>query len=255
MRAWLLCPALIVVLPSSAGAAKLGPKEIIDQAMARQVFRSKGVEMTIAMRLRNKAGETRERRLYSRSRRDGRSRTLVRVQAPPRLRGTAFLFSQRERGGDDQYMYMPALKITRRIVGSSKNASFLGSQFTYADLEWSALERAGYRQLGDRKVGKDTCYQVEAIPHDKQSSYRRVVIAVRKKDFSMLAIEFFDRHDKLLKVLEVKRIEKVGKLPMATRLRMRNVQSGDVSLLAIGQIKLRDDLGPELFTKEALTRP
>ncbi|MBW2734155.1 MAG: outer membrane lipoprotein-sorting protein [Deltaproteobacteria bacterium] len=239
---------------SLAHAAKLTPKGIVDKAMARQLFRAKGAEMTIAMRLRNKAGETRERQLFLRSRRDGRSRTMVRVLAPPRLRGTAFLFLQRT-DGDDQFMYMPALKITRRIVGSSKNASFLGSQFTYADLEWSALEHAHYRQLGDRRLGKDDCYQLQATPQAKDSAYRRVVITVRKRDFSMLAVDFFDGHDKLLKVLEVRRIEQVGGLPMATRLKMRNVQNGEVSLLVMGNVKLRDDLGPELFTKEALAGP
>lgn len=246
---------LLSLLGTAPAWAAPTPKQIIDKAMEQQVFRAKGVQMRIAMLIKNKRGEKRERTMGALSlRKDGISRTIVRVEAPADVRGMGFLFVQQKNRPDDQFMYMPALRVAKRIVGSNKKASFLGSQFTYADLEWNSLEHASYQMLPEEKIGKEACWVIDARPTDKGSAYTRLRVWVRKSDSAMRRLAFFDQHDKQLKVLFVKKIETISGLRMATRLRMKNVQNGEVTLLAISGIRLRDDLSLDAFTVRALKK-
>lgn len=237
-----------------ASAEDLKPKEIITRSLDQQVFRSKGVELRMVMRLKNQRGESRERELFTRSKRtDGMSRTLVRFLSPADVAGTSFLFLERKARDDDQYMYLPALKAVRRIVGSQKNASFMGSDFSYADLEWGSLEDASYKRQADEKLGADDCFVIDSVPN-KKDAYSRLRSWVRKSDYTLLRLQFFDLAGKLKKVLYVKEVKKIGGSLLATRLKMVNKQTGHSTWLAMTQIKLRDDLEESQFEVRALSK-
>lgn len=244
-----------LLLGAGESQAAPTPKQIVERAMKQQVFRIKGVQMRIDMLLKNKRGEKRQRSMSALSMRAGdQSKTRVRVDAPADVRGMGFLFLQKRDSPDDQFMYMPALRVAKRIVGSNKKASFLGSQFSYADLEWSSLEEAAYTKRADEKIGGDSCWVVEAKPKEKDSQYSALRLWVRKKDSAMLRLLYFDRHGKQLKVLFVKKIETIGGVRMATRMKMKNLQEGATTLLAIRDVKLRSDLKADQFTVRALKK-
>ena len=250
---------LAITLPLTllAGAASAEPKsaQIIQRSMDQMVFRSKGAEMKIAMTLRNRRGETRTRTLYSKSHRQGGlARTLVRFLTPSDVAGTSFLFVEHKDKDDDQYMYLPALKAVKRIAGRQKNARFMGSDFTYADLEWRDLDEATYKKLPDEKIGAANCHVIESIPANKKSRYSKTTSWIRKKDFVLVRIRFFDKRSQLYKVMFVKAVKKVGGSLMATRIKMTDKRKKHSTFLQISDIKLRKDLKSDEFTVRALKK-
>jgi hypothetical protein len=251
------CKLLIVtwlLLPRVAAGGGGDAAAIVKKATEQQAFRAAGIEMRLMMRLRNKRGETRDRALYARSmRKDRLSRTLVRFLRPADVAGTSFLFLENRDREDDQHMYLPALKVVRRIIGSQKNASFMGSDLSYADLEWRALERATYKMQPAEKIGADPCHVIEAIPRQRES-YSRLRAWIRQRDKVLLRLQFFDKRGKLLKTLFVKEVKRVGGMPMATKMKIANAKNGHVTFFAITETKLRDDLAEEQFTVRALKK-
>lgn len=243
----------LVAAPFSA-AADPSPKKIVQQAIDNQVFNLKGAQMQMAMRLKDRRGKTRDRTMFTRTLEvDGLNRTLTRFTAPPDVAGTSFLFKEREGADDDQFMFLPALKIVKRIAGSQKNAAFMGSDFTYADLESRDLEEATHKRLADQKVGKFQCYQIEAIPRQKEA-YSRLVTWIRKRDMVFMRTKFFDPKGQLVKVLFIKEVKRVGAGMVPTRLKLSNKQSGHSTLLVVTQIKTRTDLPASDFTVRALKK-
>lgn len=250
----LLALATLMLLPDLA-RAEPKPAEIIKRSMDQMVFRSEGAEMKISMTLRNRRGETRTRSLYSRSLRDkGLSRTLVRFLTPSDVAGTSFLFVEHKDKDDDQYMYLPALKAVKRIAGRQKNARFMGSDFTYADLEWRDLDEASYKKLPDEKVGNTECHVIDSFPNNKKSRYAKTTSWIRKKDFVLVRIRFFDKRSQLYKVMFVKAVKKVGGSLMATRIKMTDKRKKHSTFLQISDIKLRKDLKSDEFTVRALKK-
>jgi len=148
-------------------------------------------------------------------------------------------------------MYLPALKVVKRIVGQQKQARFMGSDLSYADLEWKEIEEASYRMQPEEKIAGAPCHVIDAVPRHPHS-YDHTRSWVRKQDLVPLRIQFFDRGRRLLKVLYVKQVKRVGGSLTVTRLKMSNKQTGHSTFIAIDQIKLRDDLPEEDFSVRAL---
>lgn len=245
---------LAVVSMASPALAELTPAQLVSRAMDQQVFRNRGAEMKIEMRLIARHGKPRQRLLLARTlRQDDLSRTMARVLAPADVAGMAFLFNQKKGAADDQFMYMPALKMVKRIVGSQKSSRFLGSQFTYGDLEWRAVEDASYRRLPAQNIGKDLCHVIEARPTG-DSEYGVLKLWIRQKDDTMLRVQFFDKRAALKKVLFVKRVERIGGRLVATRLKMKDARNGDSTLLAVTNIRFRKDLSPRQFSLRELKK-
>jgi outer membrane lipoprotein-sorting protein len=62
---------------------------------------------------------------------------MLRVDAPDDLRGSAYLARQTDTpglGGEELYVYLPAIKQVRRITGETADGAFFGTNFSYNDL-------------------------------------------------------------------------------------------------------------------------
>ena len=77
------------------------------------------------------------------------------------MAGTAFLLLEQKDGATEQYIYLPGLRRTRRIVGREREGSFMGSDFTYADMQRVDDHHAKHKRLADEKLGTDAVYVVE----------------------------------------------------------------------------------------------
>ena len=70
-----------------------------------------------------------------------KTKSLLLFSQPKEIKGTAFLNWDRVDGkGDDQWLYLPALKKVKRIRTSDKSRSFQGSDFSYEDLSGRELD-------------------------------------------------------------------------------------------------------------------
>jgi hypothetical protein len=246
--------ASVLALQINAGAENraLAPVEIVKRALDHVALRSGGAEMTLRLQLRSPKGEVSTRTLYARSRRvDGLSRTLVRVLAPSDVAGSAFLFLERPRGEAELYLYLPALKVVKRIVGEQRRASFMGSELTYADLEWGDVANATCTESAAEKIGAHACHVVDCVPR-RTEGYRKIRIWVRQQDFVPLRVHFFDQQREPLKTLFVKEVTPVEGQPMATFLAVVNRRTGYATELQLSNIHARADLRPEDFTPQSL---
>lgn len=208
--------ALLALFVSAAVAApaaaqevdpeKLTAQQIVDKALDFNTMGFQSGQAQVTLQVENKGGDAKTRSLDLKSKKvDGKLRTLVTLTAPKDVRGQAFLFAE-QKADDDVWMYLPAFKIVRRIEGGQKEGSFLGSHFTYADLESRDTKKASYKRLKDEKIGTNEVYVVEGTPEaGSDSDYSRIVIYIRKSDFIPLKTKFF-------KVEEVSRTIFVEKL-------------------------------------------
>jgi hypothetical protein len=256
MRTNLLCALLCGAFLACGADAQAAPsaKKIVDRAIDNQAFSLPGAEMKMKMLLKNRRGGIRERKLFSKTKqKGGLNRTLTRFVAPPDVAGTSFLFVEKKGAEDEQHMYMPALKMVKRIAGAQKNARFMGSDFSYADMESRDLENARHKLIKSEKVAGVDCYMVEAIPSNR-TAYSKIHTWVRKKDFVFVRTRFFDTKGRELKDVFIKAVTKVGGRPIPSRIKVNNKQTKHSTLLEITKIKARGDLPESEFTIRTLKK-
>ena len=90
------------------------------------------------MTLVGRNGAKRERKFEMRVRKDGEVlRSYVRFSHPTDVSGTQLVIVDNPDKVDEQLLYLPALKRTNRIAGKARKGSFMGSDFSFEDLEIS----------------------------------------------------------------------------------------------------------------------
>lgn len=117
---------------------------------------------------------------------DGQERALIRVRAPAREAGQAFL-----RDGETLFLYTPTLGRALRLPPSGRSDSFLGSDLSYADLTGRDLER----QYTARVTAEDAEHlTLDLTPRpDAPTPYGRVTVEARVKGPVPTRITFFDQ--------------------------------------------------------------
>jgi hypothetical protein len=175
-------------------------------------------------------------------------RAHVRFIEPADVRGTEFLTLARKDSDDLQYIHLPALKRTRRIAGSAKNSRFMGTDFTYADLEFRDVRSGTLTRLDDAKAGGRASFVISAVAASDDDPYGKTILWIDQKLYIALKIEFYDHGGELLKVLDVVKLKKrtTGKI-YASELRMKNLQSGSQTDMKIEDLKEAMNLPERLF--------
>jgi hypothetical protein len=239
---------------AAASAKKLTADEVIDEMITRDPLGYGGAEAEVVMVLVNKRDEKQTRKMVTMSRNDGgKRRMFVRFGSPADIAGTAFL-GINDGGERLQHLYMPALAKVRRISGSNRNGRFVGSDYTYADMDYTDFEKSTKKLLADEKVSGQDSYVVELRPTDKESPYARVVLWVSKQNLLPLRVRYYDAKETEIKRLTVQEIKQQGKRWLITESKMVDLAKNHTTVLKVASVTLRDDIPLEQFTVRALDR-
>jgi len=215
----------------------LTAKQIVDRVLNSDTIGFGTGQATITLTIQNKRGQERVRKLETRgTKTDGLQWTLATFIEPADVAGTKLLAKEVKDGSDLQYLYLPALKEKRRIAGSEKNESFMGTDFTYYDLEQRGIEDGEYTRLPDQKHSDIDCFRIDSMPKEKDSPYSKLEQWIDNKDYLPLKIFFYDKKGEHVKTLVAQVVEKVGGQMTITRLLMKNVQKGSKTTMQIDKI-------------------
>jgi hypothetical protein len=183
---------------------------------------------------------------------DDGDKSLSVFEWPADVKGTKLLTFTHKKADDDRWLYLPAVKRTKRIAGSAKSGSFMGSEFAYEDLAGQEVEKFTYKLLGEPKHGGRDAWQMERVPVDKESGYARQVVVIDKEYMNPLRIEYFDRKNELLKVATFESYKKFGKFWRFAVIRMDNLQTKKKSVLTWENRQLGMKLPSEGFDSARL---
>lgn len=236
MKQWILTAATLLIC-TAASVAQTG-KEIAQKVKDRPDGDTRQSELV--MKLINKRGSIRERKLSSYSMDTGRNKkdrkSIMFFQYPNDVKGTGFLTwdYNAPNKDDDKWLYLPSMKKTRRISGSSaKTEYFMGSDFTYDDMGQRNVDEDTHKLLGEEVLSGHKCWKLESIPVDKREIYSRKLAWIRQDCLIPVKVEYYDKMNKLHRRLELSGISQVQGYWVAQKLHMTNVQTGHQTILEI----------------------
>jgi hypothetical protein len=186
---------------------------------------------------------------------------LLRFLAPPDVKGTGLLVFDYEEKDDDMWLFMPALRKTRRIVSSERAKSFMGSEFSYADMSPPILDEFTYRILSEKGVEGALCWEIEMVPIDEdvadENGFSKRIAYIGKEDYVIRGAVYYDLDGELHKELSVKEIRELD--PVNHRYRpihmiMVNKQNDRKSILKINEIQFNPNVKDDYFTTRYLER-
>ena len=182
--------------------------------------------------------------------------TLINVTSPNDVAGTRFLFLERTRGSDRQFVFMPKLSARAvEVMAAARQQPFLGSDFYVSDLVAPDVDAFTYRFVGEETIDGHVTRLIEAIPKDPAGHpYARTVLAVEPKEVRLFRVQSYDPRGQLLKVWSLAKDEKIDGIWTPRMQKMVNVQRKTESVLELSEVQYNADLRDELFSREAFTR-
>jgi hypothetical protein len=245
----LLCLLLLPLLQ----AAGQQPEADIIMNKARDLTLSNSLSATISLLITEKNGSTRTRTfsMLTKSYPDGTDKRFLRFLSPADISGTSMLIIDNKNTPDEMWIYLPALRKTRRIVSSEKGRSFMSSEFSNADMSSPPLSDFNSHHLANS--GENNMWIIESVPvnEDKADEYgyskKITYISVDKTEIKK--IEFYNFNDQLFKILEVKSIqaEDNGRYTISDML-ATNLISGRSSEIKFNKTMMNANISDSYFT-------
>ncbi len=215
----------------------------------------------LKMLLINSSGKERVRKVTQMTKTDknGLRKSLIRFLSPADVKGTGLLQIENKGRDDDNWLYLPALRKVRRISGGSKTDRFMGSDFTYEDLEPEDLEDHTYKLLGSETRDGGEAWKIEALPKESVSDktgYSKRILWITKDHYQMVKVKFFNKDGAYSKELiggGIRKIEGADKW-RTFRIEMQNVLKGTKTVLDITDYKLNTGIKDKIFTRRYLKK-
>lgn len=211
---------------------------------------------------KNGKKQERETKIYRKDYANQRKSIIVYLN-PTNVKGTAFMsfdyFSSTK--PDDQWLYLPALRKTRRISSSNRGDYFLGTDFTYEDIKLGTkMSISDYQRktIGEEMIDGHKCYLVESTPvSDKiarELTYSKVRQWIDAEIWITRKAQYWDVAGNLLKTTFAKEIKKVQNIWTIQLLDAENHKTGHKTNIRFRNTTYNSNVNDNIFTEESLIR-
>lgn len=261
--ATLPCLALALMFvfstPNDSYAAELSAQDVMEKNY--QVTRVINSVSNATFTLTNNKGQQRVRKTFGVTtlESDGTiNKRVIRFLSPNDVRNTTTLLIENLGGEDEIWVYLPAMKKSRRISSDNKKSSFVGTDLSYGDI----LGHKPQEWIHTLVSQNDVQYVIDSLPKTtevgKNAGYSKRTTWVNKTHFVADKTEFYDLSNKHLKTVLNSNIQNVDPAnqkwqPMSVA--VNNHQTGHSTQVVMESYKANtEDAKESYFSKRYLEK-
>lgn len=181
---------------------------------------------------------------------------LLYFTAPSNTAGTGLLmysYAEKENKDDDQWLYLPALRKVKRIATNSKEGPFLGTDFSFADIERMRLSDYQYQVKKTEGSVSVIEAKTESGLENPRTGYSKRIVHVDTEKNIILKDEIY-RQGRLIKVFEVVDLKKVDGFWTVLEAKMDNLMDGGNTRLIRKNTQYNQELKDGLFNQRTLRK-
>ncbi|HEY4628235.1 MAG TPA: outer membrane lipoprotein-sorting protein [Flavobacterium sp.] len=183
----------------------------------------------------------------------GNDLTLILVLAPAKEKGVVYLKRKKE-----VWNWIPSIERNIKMPPSMMNQSWMGTDFTNDDLvkEASILEDYNHLFLEDVTIDGRNRYKIQLLPKPKAAVvWGKVIMAIDKKDFMMLHVEYYDEDGALINTMHCTDIKLLGGRLLPAKMEMVPAnKKGNKTVLLYNSLVFDTPLDDSFFTTQNITK-
>ena len=241
----------------AAEESKLDVETIVNRANNVAYYQGDDGKAKVSMVITDKSGNKREREFII-LRKDvkdgGDQKYFVYFHTPADVRKMTYMVHKRAQldKDDDRWLYMPALDLVKRIAAGDKRTSFVGSNFLYEDVSGRSLEEDTHQLVQTT----DEFYVLKNIPKKPETvEFNYFTVAIDRKTFVPMKMEFFDKQDKLYRTIESKKVEKIQDFHTVVKSEVNDLKPKSKTEMEFSNVQYNIGLSDDVFTERYLRRP
>jgi len=223
---------------------------------------------TMEMILIDKKGNERIRTIRTHIKDKGRDTLkLAFFMSPPDVKDAAFLNYDYDNDyydpdkDDDLWLYLPALKKSKRIASVDKSGSFMGSDFSYSDMTSLDLEDYNFKFLKTQTVGDKNTWLIEALPKTdeviEETGYTKSILFIQQDNHVVIRAILFVKDGSRVKYMDVKELKLIDNIWTPTEIHMstnKGKMTFHKTILRYHDIKYNQKLDNSFFSVQRMER-
>ncbi len=247
----------LTISTALAGSLETQSTPLTAFEIAQKVYdRDLGDDVTTiaSMALISRNGRTRLREFTIQSKDYGPViKQLIRFTAPADIAGTGFLSLEKDDNTTEQFLYLPALGRTRRIVSSQKNRSFVNTDFTYEDMQRRSPDDWHHTLNGSETINNTDCFIITSTAKDEtDTAYSKIKSWIAKDSFMPLKVDFWNKKSKQTKKYQVQTFKNIQNIMTETEVMMEKLEKGHKTIIKSTSVTYNQNLTDKIFTKRHL---
>jgi outer membrane lipoprotein-sorting protein len=177
---------------------------------------------------------------------------LIQFQEPAEVKGVGLLTLSHAGKPAEQWFYAPAIDRDRRVARQEKSTRFLGTHFTYEDMEERDLDAYTYTLVGEEPSSGSPCFKIEAVPKpEEDSQYSKLVFWVLKDRYVTIRVETYVEGF-LRRVFEGSDVREESGIPIVHAWSLTDTKRPGTTRLAVSNVRMNPRLDGTLFTVAAM---
>ncbi len=253
-----------LALPENVTAQlpELDAPAIMQRVADRDLGKNMASIMTLTTTL--SSGKVKEQRTRSFGKQKEADRWSIMFFTEPKgVLNTGFLSLdyKKDQSNDQQWLYLPAIKRTKKIASKDKDGRFMGTDFSFYDLTLINTDKFHYTVKGTDTYEDTPVWRIQATPINKdvvnETGYEQSEYLVRAEPFLILEATHTTNRSNTEKRYKVNSYREVSGIWVVNSSEMATYRSGKLrqkTAMTINGIRFDQELPDTLFSVRALER-
>jgi outer membrane lipoprotein-sorting protein len=233
---------------NTAVAAELTAEEIVKKA--EDIMRGSSNVGKLTMKVTN---PNFERTLTMDYWEKGKDLSLVKITSPAKEAGMVSL-----KVDNNMWNYIPSIEKVIKIPPSMMMQSWMGSDFTNDDLvrESSIVDDYTPAMLEKKMLEEGEAYTLELTAKPEAPVvWGKILVSIRVADYAPLKYEYYDEKGKLIRVMSMSKIKKIGRRAYPTVwIMVPKNKEGRKTIIIVNEIKFDVPINSSIFSLSNLKR-
>lgn len=226
--------------------------EIVDKANIVSYYAGGDGRADVNMTITDRGGRTRERgmTILRKDVEEGKDQKFfVYFHRPSDVRKMTYLVWKHVGRDDDRWLYQPALDLVKRIAGSDKRTSFVGSDFLYEDISGRGVDE----DVHELTRTEDEAYVIRNTPKETAGiEFAYYDVWINRSTFLPIKAEYYDRKGKKYRTVEALEVKEVQGHPTVTKSKALNLETGGNTVSDFTNVQYDIGVPGDVFTERYL---
>lgn len=258
-----LTPLITLACAQVSVAGELSARDIMAKVDERYVGDSSQADASLILIDRRGRERARDLRMYNLNG-DEVDKSIIFFRSPADVAGTAYLnYDYADERDDDSWLFLPALKQVRRVAAGDRSSAFMGSDFSYSDINGVTIDWYNYVILeADTDVNGEPAWLIESTPKpefadriERETGYSKSHLWVLKDSFVQVQGKIWLTRGDRVKYFSASDLQLIDDIWTPMRLQMVTTRNGErehASIFQYSRVVYNQSTDPSLFTTQAM---
>jgi len=229
--------------------------EIMNKAHLASYYAADDGKAKVHMEIINPDGATRVREftILRKDVKDGGDQWFyVYFDKPNDVREMTFLVNKHPDAADDRWLFIPSIRMVKRIAASDARAAFVGSDYTYEDISGRHPSNDNAEMVGEEELNGRKTWVVKNTPKEELDDYTWRKTWVDQETSLVLKESYYDEEGTEVRRFTTDEYKQIDGFWVGIAGTMENIELDHKTTVRFSDVQLNVGVPDKVFTERSL---